>query len=91
MGTRLDLLKKKLYFIKLNILFNKALREGKITSCDDEIYEKMSNTIIACLPVSLYIKYSNYLFAKGTCYDSSLYMFLVLDYALLVRGNKKEL
>lgn len=91
MSTKLESLKKKLYFIKFDILFNKALREGKITRFDEEKFEKMSNTIIACLPVSLYIKYSNHLFAEGTCYDRSLYMFLALDEALLVRGDEKGL
>lgn len=47
----------------------------------------MSTTIISCLPVSLYIKYSHLLFPLGTCYDRSLYMFLALDDAILVRGN----
>ena len=51
----------------------------------------MSDTIIACLPVSLYIKHSKHLFPIGTCYDRSLYMFLALDDALLVRGNNKDL
>lgn len=91
MATKLDNLRKKLYFTRLNILFNKGIKEGKITRFDEEMFEKMSNTIIACLPVSLYIKYSNHLFAQGTCYDRSLYMFLALDDALLVRGNNKDL
>lgn len=91
MTIKLDSLKKKLYFTRLNILFNKGLKEGKITRFDEEIFDKMSNTIIACLPVSLYIKYSNHLFAQGTCYDRSLYMFLALDDALLVRGDNKDL
>ncbi len=86
-----DDIKKKLYFIKFNTLSVKAFQNGKITEFDDEIFEKMGNTIVACLPVSLYIKYSKYLFAKGTCYDRSLYMFLALDDALLVRGNNKNL
>lgn len=91
MAIKLDSLKKKLYFTRLNILFNKGLKEGKITRFDEEIFDKMSNTIIACLPVSLYIKYSNHLFAQGTCYDRSLYMFLALNDALLVRGDNKDL
>ena len=91
MATKLDSLKKKLFFTRLNILFNKGIKEGKITRFDEEIFEKMSNTIIACLPVSLYIKYSNHLFAQGTCYDRSLYMFLALNDALLVRGDNKDL
>ena len=91
MAIKLDSLKKKLYFTRLNILFNKGLKEGKITRFDEEIFDKMSNTIIASLPVSLYIKYSNHLFAQGTCYDRSLYMFLALNDALLVRGDNKDL
>lgn len=91
MATKLDSLKKKLFFTRLNILFNKGIKEGKITRFDEEIFEKMSNTIIACLPVSLSIKYSNHLFAQGTCYDRSLYMFLALNDALLVRGDNKDL
>ena len=86
-----DDIKKKLYFTKFNILWNKAIKEGKITQFDDEIFQQMSNTIIACFPVSFYIKHSNHMFAQGTCYDRSLYMFLALDDAILVRGNNKDL
>lgn len=84
-------LKKKLYFMKSSILFDKAFREGKITTFDDGIFEKMNGTFIDCLPVSFYIKYSDYLFATGTCYQRSLYMFLALNDAILVRGDNKGL
>ena len=87
----LEDLKKKLFFTKFQILWKKAVREGKITHFEDEIYDEMSDTIIACLPVSLYIKHSKHLFPIGTCYDRSLYMFLALDDALLVRGKNKDL
>ena len=87
----LEDLKKKLFFTKFEILWKKAVREGKITNFEDEIYDEMSDTIIACLPVSLYIKHSKHLFPIGTCYDRSLYMFLALDDALLVRGKNKDL
>ena len=87
----LEDLKKKLFFTKFEILWKKAVKEGKITHFEDEIYDEMSDTIIACLPVSLYIKHSKHLFPIGTCYDRSLYMFLALDDALLVRGKNKDL
>ena len=87
----LEDLKKKLFFTKFEILWKKAVKEGKITNFEDEIYDEMSDTIIACLPVSLYIKHSKHLFPIGTCYDRSLYMFLALDDALLVRGKNKDL
>ena len=84
-------LKKKLFFAKFEILWREALCKGKIMEFDDGIYDDMSNTYISCLPVSLHIKHSKHLFPLGTCYDRSLYMFLALDDALLVRGNNKDL
>lgn len=86
-----DELRKKLFFAKFKVYGTKMEQERKITEFDDEIFEKMKNTIIACFPVSLYIKYSEYMFPIGTCYDRSLYMFLALDDAILVRGNNKDL
>ena len=86
-----DKLRKKLFFAKFKILATKSEYQGKIMEFDDEIYEKMSNTIIACFPVSFYIKHSTHMFPIGTCYDRSLYMFLALDDAILVRGNNKDL
>lgn len=91
MIDKINNLKKKIFFKRFKILFVKALGDGKITKFDNEIYTKMNDTIIACLPVSLHIKYSNYLFPDHTCYDRSLYMFLALDNALLVRGKTKSL
>ena len=91
MIDKINNLKKKIFFKRFKILFVKALDDGKITKFDNEIYTKMNDTIIACLPVSLHIKYSNYLFPDHTCYDRSIYMFLALDDALLVRGKTKSL
>lgn len=91
MSKKIDQFKKKLYLKRLEILFNKAVKEGKITEFDQEIYDLIDGTVIACLPVSLYIKYSKYLLPKGSCYDLSLYMFLALDDAVLVRGKNKDL
>lgn len=86
-----DIMKKKIYFAKMKLLYRKYSYEGKITSFDDEIFELMKGTIVACLPVYLYIKYSKYLFARGTCHDRSLYMFLALDDAFWVHGDNKDL
>ena len=36
-----DKLRKKLYFDKLNVLFDIGLRDGKIVPLDDGIIEKM--------------------------------------------------
>lgn len=87
-----DELRKKLFFARFQVLGAKASQEGKIMEFDEEIYEKMKNTIIACFPVSFYIKHSKHMFPIGTCYDRSLYMFLALgDDAVLCRGNNKDL
>ncbi len=84
-------IKKNLFFSRFNLLFQKGINDGKISEFDDEIFDKMSNTYIACLPVSMRIKHSNHMFAQGTCYERSLYMFLALDDAYLVRGDDKVL
>lgn len=36
MSTTLDILKNKFYFTRLNILFNKRLKDGKITRFEEE-------------------------------------------------------
>lgn len=86
-----DLLKEKLFFIKRKILIDKGLRTGNIVRFSQDIIDKMDNTVIACFPVSLHMKYANFMFAQGTCYERSLYMFLALDDALLVRGKCLDL
>ena len=84
-------LSSKLFLAKSKLLFTKAVSSGKINEFEEEIFDKMKGTIIAGLPVSIRIKYSKYLFRNGTCYDRSLYMFLGLDDAVLVRGRTKHL
>jgi len=87
----LDRIKSDLYFVKLNLFFNKGLKEGKIVPFDDAFYDQMSNVIIATIPVKLHIKYLRPKFGEGMCYDRSLYMFFCFDNALLVRGDNKDL
>ena len=86
-----DLLKKKLFFIKRKMLLDIGVNAGKVERFSQDIIDRMDNTIIACFPVSLHMKYANFMFAQGTCYERSLYMFLALDDALLVRGNCLDL
>ena len=87
----LENLKKDIYFKKLSILLKYYYSEGKITLFDEEIFKRMENTYICALPVALQIKYARYFFPEGSCFDRSLYMFLSLDDAILVRGNIKSL
>lgn len=84
-------LKKDTYFKKLSALLKYYYSEGKITLFDEEIFKKMESTYICALPVALQIKYARYFFPEGSCYERSLYMFLALDDAILVRGDIKSL
>ena len=84
----LDILKKQIYFSKMQLLFKKGLDQKRILPFDEEFLEKLDHTFVNGLPVSVYIKY---LFGPGKCYDASLYMFYCFERALLVRGNTKAL
>lgn len=86
-----DTLRKRLYFSKLKLLFEKGIEDGSIVPFDEEFYQKMSDTYISGIPVSMHIKYLRPTVPPGKCYDRSLYMFLCFDDALLVRGNQKPL
>ena len=68
----LDILKKQIYFSKMQLLFKKGLDQKRILPFDEEFLEKLDHTFVNGLPVSVYIKY---LFGPGKCYDASLYMF----------------
>lgn len=84
-------LKKELYFKRLELLMKKGFKEGKIVYFDNEFYDKMNNTYINSMPVSMHIKYLRPILPPGKCYDRSLMMFLCFDDALLVRADKKAL
>ena len=86
-----DNIKKKLCFLKMDLLFYKGIKEGKIVPFDEEFYKKMSNKYIACIPISIRIKYLKPLLPPGQCMDRSLYMFFCFDDALLVRADVKNL
>lgn len=82
---------KNLYFYKMNLLFEIGIMNKKIIEFNDEFYEKLNNTYINTLPVSIHIKYLKPQTPPGKCYDRSLYMFFCFDDAILVRGNHKDL
>ena len=86
-----DNIKKRLYFNKMQLLFEKGLEDGSIVPFDEEFYEKMSHTYISCLPVSIHMKYLKPLAGPGKCYERSLYMFLCFPNSVLVRGDNKDL
>lgn len=84
-------IKKKLYFLKVQLLSSKGFQEGKIVPFDEDFYSKMKDTLINNIPVSIHIKYLKPVIPPGKCYDRSLYMFFCFKDSLLVRGNNKNL
>lgn len=86
-----DKIKKKLYFEKYYLLFNKGLQDGRIVEFNDEFYSILKNTLVSGIPVSIHMKYLKPKIAPGRCYDRSLDMFFCFPNALLVRANDKAL
>lgn len=84
-------IKKNLYLYKMELLFRKGINEKRIIPFDDEFYNKLTNTYIDGLPVSMHIKYFRPIISPGKCFDRSLFMFFCFDNAILVRGNNKDL
>lgn len=84
-------IKKELYFLRMQALFNKGIEAGKIVKFDEAFYEKMSHTFFNCIPISMHIRYIKPTTSLGKCYDRSLLMFFCFDEALLVRADNKDL
>jgi Holliday junction resolvase RusA-like endonuclease len=82
---------KKLKLLKIRLLLEKGYNEKRIVPFDEEFYNKLSNTFINDIPVSIEIKYLRPTVPPGRCMDRSLYMFFCFDNALLVRGNNLDL
>ena len=67
-----DNIKKSLYFSKMQLLFNKGIADKRIISFDNEFYEKLNNTYINELPVSIHIKHLKPIIGPGKCFERSL-------------------
>ena len=53
----LENLKKKLYFIKHDLLINEGIKNGDIMPFEDDLYERLSKIYFNGYPMSLQIKY----------------------------------
>ena len=80
-------LKEKLYFNRINALFNAGIKNGLIIPFNDDFYKELNKTIVNTIPVGLDIKYLRPKISPGKCYDRSLKMFLAMDDSILVRGS----
>ena len=84
--------KDSLYLAKRNIFLQRAWKRGLIKPFDDSLYERMKKYFVACLPVSIMIKYFKPEKGDpGQCIERSLYLLVAFDNPVLVRGNRKDL
>ena len=74
----------------MQLLLNKGDADKKIIPFDDEFYDKLNQTYISGLPVSIHIKYLKPIAGPGKCYDRSLYMFFCFDDAILFTNPKED-
>lgn len=85
-------LKDMLYKTKRRIMLEKAWNKGLIKPFDEEVYKMLSKVYVACLPLSIQLKY--YKPDKGDfgdCYARSTYLTTGFDNAVLVRGIRKDM
>lgn len=82
---------KKLYFQKINLMYDKGIKNGDIELFNDYFYNQMRDIIIFGIPVSFHIKYLKPSIPPGKCFERSLYMFFCFDNAVLVRASVKQL
>ena len=87
----LENLKKKLYFIKHDLLINEGIKNGDIMPFEEDLYERLSKIYFNGYPMSLQIKYLKPQFGPGQCQDRSLFITMGFDDALWVSGDNKDL
>lgn len=61
-----DIIKKRLYFSKMQLLLKKGLEDGSIVPFDEKFYEALKHTY-TCIPVSIHMKYLKPIIAPGKC------------------------
>lgn len=86
-----DNLKKKLYFLKSNLLLDEGLRNGNIVPFEDDLYDRLSKVYFNGYPLSIQIKYLKPMVSPGQCEDRSWFIAMGFDDALWVSGDVKNL
>lgn len=85
-------LKNTVYNIKRKMMLEKAWNKGLIKPFDKELYERLNKVYVACLPVSIQLKYYKPERGDfGDCYARSMYLTTGFDNATLVRGVRKDM
>lgn len=93
-----NVVKKRLYEAKKQVLLMTGVNNGLIVDFEEEIYEKMSHMYYNELPVSIRFKYLSVKedsplqkILAGRCFDNSIFIFFCFSDALLVSGDVKDL
>lgn len=85
-------LKDIIHKTKRRIMLEKAWNKGLIKPFDKELYERLSKIYVACLPLSIQLKYYKPESGDfGDCYARSTYLTTGFDNALLVRGKRQDM
>lgn len=84
-------LKKKLNFLRCDLLINEGLRNGTIVPFEDDLYERLSKIYFNGYPLSIQIKYLKPMVGPGQCEDRSWFITMAFDDALWVSGDNKDL
>lgn len=85
-------LKDILYKTKRRIMLEKAWNRGLIKPFDEDLYERLSKVYVACLPLTIQLKYYKPEVGDfGDCYARSTYLTTGFDDATLVRGVRKDM
>jgi len=86
-----DDLKKKLYFLRHDLLINDGLNNGSIVPFDDDLYGRLNKVYFNGIPMSIQIKYLRPTTSPGQCEDRSLFIATAFEDALWVSGDQKDL
>lgn len=84
-------LKKSLYFMRCNLLFNEGLKNGNILSFEGDLYERLSKIYFNGFPLSIKIKYLKPMVSPGNCEDRSWFITMGFEDALWVSGDLRTL
>ena len=86
-----DMLSKKLYFVRHDLLISQGLNNGTIVPFEDDLYKRLDKVYFNGIPMSIQIKYLRPTTAPGQCEDRSLFIAMGFDDDLWVSGDQKDL
>ncbi len=86
-----DNLKKRLYFLRCELLFSEGLRNGSIVPFEEDLYKRLNKVYFNGYPLSIQIRYLRPLVSPGQCEDRSWFITMGFEDAFWVSGDIKTL